>query len=56
MRSYVRAWINAWDIRRLKPGTHWDEGGYDLQPLPSGYDEEPGLDEEGSGLVDGDGN
>jgi hypothetical protein len=45
MRSYVRAWINAWDIRRLDPGSRADEAGYDLSQLTADYGESVELEE-----------
>lgn len=39
MRSYVRAWINAWDVRRLDPGSRADEAGYELSQISADYGE-----------------
>lgn len=37
MRSYVRRWINEWDLLRLHPGAHLDTVEEHLQPS---YDED----------------
>lgn len=44
MRTYVRAWINGWDVRRLYPDSRADEGGYVIDNVVTGYDEEPELE------------
>jgi len=44
MRTYVRAWINGWDVRRLYPSLRADEQGYEVDTLKSGYSEEPDLE------------
>lgn len=37
MRTFVRAWINAWDVRRLYPDSRADEHGYEVEILPTNY-------------------
>ena len=44
MRSYVRAWINAWDVRRLDPGSRADEAGYDISQPTTDYGESAELE------------
>jgi hypothetical protein len=49
MRTYVRAWITTWDLRRLHPDTHPEEAGFEISPPRLDYGEEPDLtDPEGS--------
>jgi hypothetical protein len=43
MRAFVRAWINAFDLRRLYPEQRYDESGYELTRLLSDYTEQPDL-------------
>jgi P-loop Domain of unknown function (DUF2791) len=45
MRSYVRRWINEWDLLRLNPGAHLDTLEEDLHPT---YEEDPALEVESS--------
>lgn len=40
MRTYVRAWINAWDVRRLYPGFAEGENPYEFDEVRSGYGED----------------
>ncbi|HXE73507.1 MAG TPA: BREX system ATP-binding domain-containing protein [Candidatus Nitrosotenuis sp.] len=44
MRTYVRAWINAWDVRRLYPQERADEGGYLVDHLDTSYGEQADLE------------
>lgn len=44
MRTYVRAWITAWDLRRLRPDTRPDEAGFEISRPSGDYGEEPELD------------
>lgn len=44
MRTYVRAWINGWDVRRLYPELRADEGGYVIDQVRSIYSEDPELE------------
>ena len=46
MRTFVRAWINAWDIRRLYPDSRADQHGYHLDQIRSSYETEA-VDDEG---------
>jgi hypothetical protein len=39
MRTFVRAWINAWDVRRLYPSQRVDEAGYVFDQVHSNYQE-----------------
>ncbi|MHB2016637.1 MAG: BREX system ATP-binding domain-containing protein [Candidatus Xenobia bacterium] len=39
MRTYVRAWINAWDICRLYPSEAGVEMHYEIKDMPSNYQE-----------------
>jgi hypothetical protein len=50
MRTFVRAWISAWDMRRLNPGTRPDEAGFEISPPVLDYGEEadPGVNDETS--------
>ncbi|HEY3998011.1 MAG TPA: BREX system ATP-binding domain-containing protein [Candidatus Xenobia bacterium] len=43
MRTFVRAWINAWDVRRLYPDQQADAAGYELDRVRSNYDESSDL-------------
>lgn len=47
MRSYVRAWINAWDVRRLDPASRADEAGYEISRPSMDYGESPDLESGG---------
>lgn len=44
MRTYVRAWITTWDLRRLHPDTRPEEAGFELTSPAFDYGEEPELD------------
>ncbi len=46
MRQYVRAWINAWDLRRLDPGYHPEISVVELAVDLSSGDEAEGDDQE----------
>ncbi len=48
MRKYVRAWISAWDVRRLYPDQRLDRDGYIFDTIETGYTEEPDLEPDGS--------
>ena len=50
MRTYVRAWITAWDLRRLNPDTAPEEAGFEVTPPAFDYGEEHDL--EGGGPED----
>lgn len=41
MRTYVRAWINGWDVRRLYPDQRMDSAGYQIDQVVSSYVEDP---------------
>lgn len=43
MRKYVRAWINAWDVRRLYPGFVEGENPYEMSEAPIDYAEDEAL-------------
>lgn len=43
MRTFVRAWINAWDVRRLYPGFVEGESPYEIHRPASDYREDPDL-------------
>lgn len=44
MRTFVRAWINAWDVRRLYPDFVEGERPYEFDRVTTDYREEPGLE------------
>ncbi|WP_217914010.1 BREX system ATP-binding domain-containing protein [Miltoncostaea marina] len=46
MRKYVRAWINAWDVRRLYPGFVEDDNPYEMSEPRSDYSEDGDLADE----------
>jgi len=43
MRKYVRAWINAWDVRRLYPGFLEGENPYEMTEPVADYTEDAAL-------------
>jgi hypothetical protein len=43
MRKYVRAWINAWDVRRLYPGFVEGDNPYEMTEPVIGYAEDEAL-------------
>jgi hypothetical protein len=43
MRKYVRAWINAWDVRRLYPGFVEGENPYEMSEPVTDYGEDEAL-------------
>lgn len=43
MRTYVRAWINAWDVRRLYPGFVEGENPYEFDAVKVDYGEDTSL-------------
>lgn len=48
MRKYVRAWINAWDVRRLYPDFVEGDRPYEMSEPVSDYREDPDLRPDGS--------
>ena len=45
MRTYVRAWINAWDVRRIYHIAA-DQNGYEIDAVKEDYQENPELEPE----------
>jgi hypothetical protein len=41
MRTYVRAWINAWDVHRLYPDFEEGDSPYAVEEVRTDYGEEP---------------
>ena len=48
MRTFVRAWINAWDVRRLYPDFVEGDHPYEVDQVTTDYREEPGPGTEGA--------
>jgi hypothetical protein len=44
MRTYVRAWINAWDVHRLYPDFEEGDSPYALEEVLTDYGEDPQLE------------
>jgi hypothetical protein len=44
MRTYVRAWINAWDVRRLYPDLDQGARPYEIDQVTTDYGEEHALE------------
>lgn len=45
MRTFVRAWINGWDVHRLYPQIRPESLRYDVTPMKTEYGEHPDLEE-----------
>jgi len=52
MRTYVRAWIYAWDVRRLDPDSRADEAGYSITQPTTDYGEDADLAPDGQPEAD----